>query len=103
MAWYSRILAAVITAESRSTMNDPYATKTDQGQQQTQPKPQPVVHTTTIQHPPLPSTASTIERIALPMAFSIVNTLVRDPHKAEELREYMTPLRDALNEAYPED
>lgn len=84
-------------------MKGPFTVESSAGEQQQPVKATPVIHTTTIQHPPLPSTATTIERIALPMAFGIVNTLVRDPAKAEELREYMTPLRDALNQAYPED
>lgn len=84
-------------------MNDPYATTTGGTQQQTQDKPAPVVHTTKIQHPPLPQTVSTVEKMVLPMAFSLINGLVRDPAKAEEFRAFMEPLRDALNEAYPED
>lgn len=82
--------------------DDPYAVKSD-SQPSAQAKQPPVVHTTTLQHPSLPYTATTIERIALPMAFSIVNTLIRDPQKADELRGFMEPLRDALNEAYPEE
>lgn len=64
---------------------------------------QPVMHKTVLQHPKLPSNLSIIEKIALPVAFSLVNALVRDPQKADELREYFTPLRDALNAAYPEE
>jgi hypothetical protein len=73
------------------------------GSQQQQDKPAPVVHTTKIQHPPLPQTVSTIEKIVLPMAFSLINGLVRDPQKADEFRGFMEPLRDALNAAYPEE
>lgn len=103
MIWFGRYLAAVMAAEKRATMNNPYEATTVGTQPQTQDKPAPVVHTTKIQHPPLPQTVSTVEKIVLPMAFSLINGLVRDPQKADEFREFMEPLRDALNAAYPEE
>lgn len=56
---------------------------------------------TTLQHPPLPSNATLIERIALPMVFSIVIGTVKNPQHAGELQEYMLAVRDAINAAYP--
>lgn len=103
MAWYSRILHAVITAESRSNMK---ADSTQQDQTQTQQSGKPAtanVTTTNLQHPKLPADASLIERIALPAVFAIVQASIRNPSHAAELKEYMEALRDALNAAYPED
>lgn len=57
--------------------------------------------TTTLQHPKLPSTATMIERIALPFAFSLITALIHNPAHAAELQEYMEPLRDTLNAVYP--
>jgi len=60
------------------------------------------VATTTTQHPKLPAGSSLIEKIALPMVFSVITAVVKDPQHAAALQEYMLALRDAINTAYPD-
>ena len=69
------------------------------GQQAQQPKPQ----VTKMEHPALPANATMIERLALPFVFSLVQSVIKNPQHADELREYLTVLRDSLNAAYPEE
>jgi hypothetical protein len=56
---------------------------------------------TTIQHPPLPGTATLIERLVLPAVFSVVIGTVKNPQHATDLKEYMLAIRDAISGAYP--
>jgi uncharacterized protein YdgA (DUF945 family) len=57
--------------------------------------------TTTIEHPPLPGTATLIERLVLPAVFSVVINTVKNPKHADDLKEYMLAIRDAISSAYP--
>lgn len=57
--------------------------------------------TTAIQHPPLPGTATLIERLVLPAVFSVVINTVKNPQHAADLKEYMLAIRDAISSAYP--
>lgn len=68
---------------------------------QTQQQP-PTIHETVLQHPPLPSNASFIERIVLPAVFSIVIGVVKNPQHAADLKDYLVALRDAISAAFPD-
>lgn len=56
---------------------------------------------TIIQHPKLPSKASMYERIFLGVGINLLFSIVTDPAKLAEFTEYLTPIRDALNQALP--
>jgi hypothetical protein len=53
-------------------------------------------------HPKLPTGATLIEKIALPMVFSVITSVVKNPDHAAELQEYMIAVRDAIDAAYPD-
>lgn len=56
---------------------------------------------TTLSHPPLPQTATMIERIVLPATFAVVISTVKNPTHAAAMKEYMLAIRDAISAAYP--
>lgn len=56
-----------------------------------------------ISHPPLPATATLLERIVLPAVFSVIISTVKNPRHAAELKDYMLAIRDAISAAYPGD
>jgi len=64
-------------------------------------QPTPVNKTTTLTHPSLPQNISFIERLVLPVMFSLIMGLVNDPVAADNLKTFLLPVRDALNQTYP--
>lgn len=92
-----------MAAESRCNMQADNPQEAERQPQQGKTHQAANVQATTLNHPKLPADATLIEKIALPFVFSLVTATIKNPAHAAELQEYMSALRDALNEAYPEE